>query len=102
MDTQIWKPFFSEFKEKTAQFYNGTISQGDTKAVPAFMGATPGFSKARDTFFSSFRIAICCGQCFSHFPHCLHKEAFVRFARHVVHIRYSLIPVKKLSVWQTL
>ena len=39
MDTQIWKPFFSEFKEKTAQFYNGTISQGDYKSCSGLYGS---------------------------------------------------------------
>lgn len=39
MDTQIWKPFFSEFKEKTAQFYNGMISQSDYKSCSGLYGS---------------------------------------------------------------
>lgn len=39
MDTQIWKPFFAEFKEKTDQFYNGTISQSDYKSCSGFYGS---------------------------------------------------------------
>ena len=39
---------------------------------------TPSISRL--TVFSSFRIAIFCGQWLSHFPHCLHWEATAGFA----------------------
>lgn len=39
MDTQIWKQYIPEFKEKTAQFYEGSMSQGAYKGFSGFYGS---------------------------------------------------------------
>lgn len=39
MDTQLWKQYLPEFKEKTAQFYAGSLSQGDYKGFSGFYGS---------------------------------------------------------------
>lgn len=39
MDTQIWKQYLPEFKEKTAAFYNGSMSQGEYKGFSGFYGS---------------------------------------------------------------
>lgn len=35
----MWKQYIPEFKEKTAQFYDGTLSQGDYKGFSGFYGS---------------------------------------------------------------
>ncbi len=39
MDTQVWKQYLPAFMEKTKQFYNGSISQGDYKSFSGFYGS---------------------------------------------------------------
>ncbi len=39
MDTQVWKQYIPEFKEKTEQFYAGTLSQGDYKGFSGLYGS---------------------------------------------------------------
>lgn len=39
MDTQMWKQYMPEFREKTEQFYAGTFSQGDYKGFSGFYGS---------------------------------------------------------------
>lgn len=39
MDTQLWKQYLPEFKEKTAQFYAGSLSKGDYKGFSGFYGS---------------------------------------------------------------
>lgn len=39
MDTQAWKQYLPAFMEKTEQFYNGDISQGDYKSFSGFYGS---------------------------------------------------------------
>lgn len=39
MDVQIWKQYLPEFKEKTAQFYEGNLTKGDYKAFSGFYGS---------------------------------------------------------------
>lgn len=39
MDTQIWKQYLPEFQEKTAQFYEGRLSQSDYKGFSGFYGS---------------------------------------------------------------
>ena len=39
MDVQIWKQYLPEFKEKTAQFYEGNLTKGDYKTFSGFYGS---------------------------------------------------------------
>lgn len=39
MNTQDWKQYLPEFKEKTEQFYNGTLSKGDYKGFSGLYGS---------------------------------------------------------------
>lgn len=39
MDTQSWKQYLPEFKEKTEQFYNGTLSKGEYKGFSGLYGS---------------------------------------------------------------
>ncbi|MDE6887359.1 MAG: nitrite/sulfite reductase [Eubacterium sp.] len=39
MDVEIWKQYLPEFKEKTAQFYEGNLTKGDYKAFSGFYGS---------------------------------------------------------------
>lgn len=39
MDTQVWKQYIPEFKEKTSRFYDGSLSQGDYKGFSGFYGS---------------------------------------------------------------
>ena len=39
MDTQKWKQYLPKFKEKTAQFYDGDLSQSEYKSFSGFYGS---------------------------------------------------------------
>lgn len=39
MKAQDWKQYLPEFKEKTEQFYNGTLSKGDYKGFSGLYGS---------------------------------------------------------------
>lgn len=39
MNTQFWKQYLPEFKEKTAQFYDGNMSQSEYKSFSGFYGS---------------------------------------------------------------
>ncbi len=39
MDTQVWKQYIPEFREKTARFYEGTLSQKEYKGFSGFYGS---------------------------------------------------------------
>ena len=38
METQAWKQYIPEFREKTQQFYDGSMSQKDYKGFSGFYG----------------------------------------------------------------
>ncbi|KAI4444952.1 hypothetical protein C823_007974 [Eubacterium plexicaudatum ASF492] len=40
MNTKFWKQYLPEFKEKTTQFYNGSMSQSEYKSFSGFMAVT--------------------------------------------------------------
>ena len=39
METQAWKQYIPEFREKTQQFYDGSMSQKDYKGFSGFYGS---------------------------------------------------------------
>lgn len=39
MDAKAWKEYIPEFREKTDQFYNGTLKQGEYKGFSGFYGS---------------------------------------------------------------
>lgn len=39
MDTQAWKQYIPAFREKSAQFYDGTVSRGEYKSFSGFYGS---------------------------------------------------------------
>ncbi len=39
MNTKFWKQYLPEFKEKTTQFYNGSMSQSEYKSFSGFYGS---------------------------------------------------------------
>ena len=39
MNTQLWKQYLPEFKEKTAQFYDGNMRQSEYKSFSGFYGS---------------------------------------------------------------
>ena len=61
-----------------------------------------GFSNLLFTLTSSSLIFIPCGQCDSHFPHFLQREAMDFSFFIPVHMKYSLIPFAYPSVYETL
>ena len=55
--------------------------------IPFFIILYFQFSSSPAASFNSFRISICCGQCFSHFPHEIHWEALLVSFRNAVHCK---------------